>query len=242
MELHLPELGTGGEKLARSRKSAKRRDAIMRAAIEIINAKSYAFATMTEIAAALDLRDAALYYYFQSKQALAYQCHRRSLACYERLLDEAEKTEGGGAGKLEAFLFGMMDDAARNGPQLYFGDYSYLEAPERDVIAAWAKRLTDRIEQFLKQGIEDGSIVPCETELVVQLLVGMLVWLAKWAPSVEGMTVGRLMRAINAFSLHGLESRSQQSSTDTVGTYQIPESAVAAPRAGIDRNTHPQRR
>jgi hypothetical protein len=47
--------------ISQSRKSAQKREAIVRAAIEIINAKSYALATMSEIAAALDLRDATLY-------------------------------------------------------------------------------------------------------------------------------------------------------------------------------------
>jgi hypothetical protein len=53
------------------------------AAIEIINVKGYALATMTEIAAALDLRDAALYYYFPNKQALVFACHQRSLERFE---------------------------------------------------------------------------------------------------------------------------------------------------------------
>jgi hypothetical protein len=30
----------------------------------------------------------------------------------------------------------------------------------------------------------------------VQLLLGMLIWLAKWVPTVEGVTVDRLMAAI----------------------------------------------
>jgi len=68
---------------SKSRKSAGKRDAIIQAAIEIINAKSFALATMTEIAASLDLSDAALYYYFPTKQALAYAAHVRSLERFE---------------------------------------------------------------------------------------------------------------------------------------------------------------
>jgi TetR/AcrR family transcriptional regulator len=64
---------------SRSRRSAGKRDAIVRAATEIINAKGFALAKMTEIAAALNLRDATLYYYFPNELALAYACHRSSL-------------------------------------------------------------------------------------------------------------------------------------------------------------------
>ena len=178
----------------------------MRAAVEIINARSYALATMAEIAASLDLRDAALYYYFPSKQALAYACHVQSLTLFERLLEEADRQSTTGLSKVRSFIRGMVEDADRHGPQLYFGDYSYLPETEREHVAAWADRLTAMIEQFLIDGMEDGSVVPCEPHVIVQLLLGMLIWLAKWVPSIQGMTVERLMTAIEVASLDGLDA------------------------------------
>lgn len=200
----------GPKPLSRSRKSIAKRDAILRAAIKIINAKSFALATMTEIAASLDLRDASLYYYFPSKQALVYACHVRSLERFESLLEVSAVAGGSGAAKLRRFLHSMIDDSDRNGPQLYFGDHSYLEADQRGEIDAWAARLTTMLEQFLRDGIDDGSVIPCETRLVVQLLLGMLIWLAKWVPAVDGLTVVRLMTAIDVFSLHGLDAFSSR--------------------------------
>jgi AcrR family transcriptional regulator len=199
--------GAGPKPVARSHKSIGKRDAIVRAATEVINTKSYALATMTEIAAALDLRDATLYYYFPDKCALAYACHRRSLERFEQLLHEVDRAGGTGGGKLKSFILRMLQDSAENGPQLYFGDYSYLEAAQRKVIEAWANRLTDILLKFLEEGMADGSVVQCEPELVVQLLLGMLIWLAKWTDDIEDLTVDRLMGAIDAFSFHGLESR-----------------------------------
>ena len=61
--------------------------------------------------------------------------------------------------------------------------------------------------RFLQIGIADGSIVPCETRLVVQLLLGMLIWLAKWVPTVDTLTAEGLLAAIRAFSLQGLDNR-----------------------------------
>ena len=190
-----------------SRKTAKRRDAIIRAAIEVINEKSFALATMTDIAASLDLRDAALYYYFESKQALAYACHIRSLERFEALLVRTDAAGGTGHDKLTRFLRMMLEDAEVNGPELYFGDYSYLTPEQRDDVSARATQLTATIERFAQDGIEDGSIVPCEPHIVVQLILGMLIWLAKWVPGVEGLTVDRLMSAITVTSLDGLKPR-----------------------------------
>lgn len=187
-----------------SRKSDVKREAIVRAATEIINQKSYALATMTEIAAALDLRDATLYYYYPDKQSLAYACHRSSLQRFENLLSEVDAAGGAGAEKLRRFICDMLVDSERNGPQLYFGDYSYLDATQRKTVQAWARRLKDVLVKFLKEGMADGSIAPCEPELVVQLVLGMLIWLAKWVDDVAGITVERLMNAIDTLCFNGL--------------------------------------
>jgi AcrR family transcriptional regulator len=195
--------------LSHSRKSAKKRDAILRAAIEIINVKSFALATMSEIAATLDLRDAALYYYFPSKQALAFACHLQSLERFERMLIAADLESRSGAAKLEHLLRDFLFDSAENGALLYFGDLSYLTDAQRDEVWTWGQGLTGRLERFVREGIADSSIVPCEPVLVVQLLLGMLIWLAKWLPAVEGVTPDRLMAAIGVVSLTGLAPRAR---------------------------------
>ena len=195
----------GERPLARTRKSQKKRDAIMAAAIEILNTRTYALATMTEIAASLDLRDATLYYYFSNKQALFYACHVQSMDRFEGFLDRADSEGGTGAAKLERFLFHLVDDSAKQGPLLYFGDYFHLEPAHRAAVATRAEELTAKLEAFLTIGIADASIRPCETGLVVQLLLGMLIWLAKWVPTVDDLTADRLLAAIGVFSLEGLK-------------------------------------
>ena len=191
--------------LAQTKKSEGMREAIIRAATEMINAKSYALATLTGIAATLDMRDAALYHYFPNKQALAYACHRSSLERFERLLTDTDAAGGPGEHKLLHLIRDMRVESAQNGPQLYFGDFSYLESAQRKAISAWADRIKAVLVRFLKEGMADGTIVQCEPELVMQLLLGMLIWLGKWVPSVEGLTVDRLMNAIDASIFRGLD-------------------------------------
>ena len=196
----------GHKPLSHSPKSAKKRDAILRAATEIINVKGYALATMTEIAAALDLRDAALYYYFPNKQALVFACHQSSLERFDRVLSDTSIDDETGFERLERFLRALLVESARNGPLLYFGDRSYLDQDQRDAIAACSEHLTRRLERVLQEGMADGSITSCESSLAVQLLLGMLIWLAKWVPTVEGVTVDRLMAAIGVVGLQGLKN------------------------------------
>ena len=124
---------------------------------------------------------------------------------FEKLLRTTGLETGTGAEKLRHLIRGMLVDSSKHGPQLYFGDYSYLDAPQRKSISAWAGRLKDGVVKLVNEGMADGSIVQCEPELVVQLMLGMLIWLAKWVPDIEGMTVDRLMNAIDAFCFRGLD-------------------------------------
>lgn len=190
--------------MAQSQKSVRKREAILGAAIEIINAKGFAAATMTEIAAALDLRDAALYYYFPNKQALAFAGHQRSLDRFEAILLAVDAGGGAGLCKLRRLFRAVLDDAVDNGPQLYFGDNSYLDEVQRDAIETRTAELRKTLERFLEEGVADGTIAPCEPPLVVQLLVGMLIWLVKWTPQTPGLTNERLLEAIEVMALRGL--------------------------------------
>ena len=191
--------------VSQSVKSDLKRREIVRVATEIINARSFAQATVIDIAAALDLRDATLYHYFPNKLALAYACHQHSLERVEKLLQASDDAGGTGAHKLRRFIRSMLDDSAVHGPLLYFGDFSYLLAPQRKAVAAWGDKLRGHLGRFLHDGMKDGSVVQCEPRLVVQLLFGMLIWLGRWVPDIEGMTVDRLMNAIDALTFRGLE-------------------------------------
>ena len=191
--------------VSQSVKSDQKRGEIVRAATEIINAKSYAQATVIDIAAAVNLRDATLYHYFPDKVSLAYACQQSSLERFEKLLQITDDAGGTGAHKLRHFIRSMLIDSSVNGPLLYFGDFSYLHAPQRKIISAWGDKLRGHLAKFLREGMRDGSIVQCEPELVVQLLVGMLIWMGRWVPNVDGLTVDRLMNAIDAFTFRGLD-------------------------------------
>ncbi|WCL53855.1 TetR/AcrR family transcriptional regulator [Gimibacter soli] len=192
--------------VSRSRKSDGKRDSIVHAATGVINAKGFARATMSEIAASLNLRDATLYYYYPNKVALAYACHCRSFERFEKLLKHAEDAEGTGAARMRCLIRRVLEDQFENGPQLYFGDYSYLGDEQRRKITQWADRLKGMLEHILKDGIKDGSIVPCDTRIAAQLIIGMVIWLAKWIPAVEGLTVESLEGTIVTMMLGGLEA------------------------------------
>ena len=77
----------------------------------------------------------------------------------------------------------------------------FIAAAVTDWFDGWLAR---RLERFLEEGMADGTIAACEPRLVVQLLVGMLIWLTKWTPTTPGLTNERLLEAIETTALQGL--------------------------------------
>lgn len=162
-------------------------------------------AKVRDIAAALGLRDAAIYYYFPSKQALAYACHVRYLERFERLLEEAGRSGKDGVGKIRLFVHGLLLDRDGIGPQLFFGDHSYLEERERAAIDDWKLRLEQEVEKLLEGGVKDGSMLPCDIRMVAQLILGMLITLHRWVLRTNDPVENQL-QAIDAVVFKGLES------------------------------------
>ena len=80
-----------------------------------------------------------------------------------------------------------------------------MHAAQRRTIKQWLDRLKIVLVRFIQEGMADGSVVRCEPELVVELLLGMLIWLGKWVPSIQDLTVERLMNAIEVFGFEGLD-------------------------------------
>ena len=94
---------------------------------------------------ALNLRDAALYYYYPSKQALAYAAHVYSLGRFERTLELSIASPGTGLERLRHLLLNFLEESDEVGQQLYFGERSYLNETQRREIDDWAGKVSVQV-------------------------------------------------------------------------------------------------
>src|SRR5262245_34761688 len=76
-----------------TKKFHKRRDTIVRAAIEMINHKGVRGMTLADIAKQLDQVPTAVMYYFRRKEQLAAECYYRAIERYEQIIAPARKAE-----------------------------------------------------------------------------------------------------------------------------------------------------
>jgi AcrR family transcriptional regulator len=75
----------------RGQKFQSRKDAIVRAAVRLINRRGVKGMTMADVAAELEIVPTAIIYYFSNKEELVVECYRRGIDAYERLIEAAQR-------------------------------------------------------------------------------------------------------------------------------------------------------
>jgi TetR/AcrR family transcriptional regulator len=159
---------------------AKRR-ALLREAASAFTRKGFHAASLDDIAQRLGVTKAALYHYFPSKHALLAECFARALEVGFEGLEQARRAGGTGREKLNLtlrhYLKEMIDElsccvALMEENALLPDDHARL-LKDRD-------RFEQALRGLIREGVEDGSIAPCDPKLAVFAILGAIHWVPKW--------------------------------------------------------------
>lgn len=163
------------------KKRRRRRDEILRSALRAFRENGYHATTLEDIAERLGLRSTALYHYFPDKEAILYQCHRRSLDQVVPLIDEARERYETASDRLAYVIrehVRVMTDTLEGSP-LAFEVPALSPAHQIEVVAA-----RDRYEQGLRaivaQGVECCEFRPVDPKIAVFAILGAINWIARW--------------------------------------------------------------
>lgn len=157
------------------------RDRMLRAAAQCFNQKGFSGTSLKDVAGQLGLTDAALYYYVRNKEELVYLCYLKAAELGAAALEAA--TAGGGSAfdrvrrylKLHAeFMLGEP------GPVAIMSEIPSLKAEHREEILRLSREHSARFEALLRDGIDDGSIAPCDVRMTGNAIMGALNWIPKW--------------------------------------------------------------
>jgi TetR/AcrR family transcriptional regulator len=158
-----------------------KRGALLREAASAFTRKGFHAASLDDIAQKLGVTKAALYHYFPSKHALLRECFARALEVGFEGLAKAEATGGNAREKLNNtlrfYLKEMIDELSccvvlTEENALLPDDYAEL-LQQRD-------RFEIALRELVREGIADGSIVPCDAKLAVFTILGAVHWVSKW--------------------------------------------------------------
>jgi len=171
----------GGIPAERESYDSKRRAALETAA-RAFNERGFYKTSLDDIAAELNVTKAALYYYFESKDEILYECHAvaiRSLT--DTPLESVDDHELSGLEKIERLLRRYAVMIVQSfGRCLVLVGTQPLERHNAAKCRAGRRAINDLLVGLIREGIADGSVAPCDPKLAAYFIFGSLNWVAQW--------------------------------------------------------------
>ena len=175
-----------------------RRDLLLDESARQLNARGISQTSLIDVAAALGLSRAAVYYYADDRQDLVFQCYRRACEALARDLASAARVEGNGLDRIAAFIALALDPARTE--EAVLSEVAYLSDEQRQTIDALAGGLLARLRDLIEEGQKAGDIRPCDPEIVAQALIGMVSWIPlapRWVGDDKGIGARSVAAAID---------------------------------------------
>jgi TetR/AcrR family transcriptional regulator len=158
-----------------------RRLEVLREAAASFNFKGYHATSMNEIAASLGVTKAALYHYFPNKNSLLAACFEHAMdACFAGL----ERARKEGRNGRERLVLTMSYYVAQLLNELnccvVLMEEQALEPEDHAKLVRQRDRFERALRAFVREGIEDGSVAPCDPKLAIFVILGAMNWVPKW--------------------------------------------------------------
>jgi AcrR family transcriptional regulator len=192
----------------RQRGHAVKRDAVVRAAAREFNRKGYHNTSLDDIAARLEVTKPTVYYYVTSKEQLLFQCF---LAGIEEIRAAFRDTRGQQLPARER-LWAVL----RHYGEAMASEFGWCMARTEDQdlspamsrhIKALKSEIDHGIRRLIREGVQDGSIHPCDPKMTAFALAGALNWIAYWYREDQSLTGAQIASAFLAIFESGLRPR-----------------------------------
>ena len=165
----------------RRRDPATKREAVLKTAAQLFLEKSYARASMNDVADRLKITKPALYHYFRNKEEILLECYRLGTGLIEETLNEIAAHCGAGLEKVEAFIHSYANVMTVNfGRCVMRLDDGDLSAEALAEVRGYKRKIDRRLRSFIQEGIADGSITPCDAKIAAFSIAGALNWICQW--------------------------------------------------------------
>ncbi|MBI1406220.1 MAG: TetR family transcriptional regulator [Caulobacter sp.] len=190
----------------------KRKDAVLAAAIEVLNAEGFKGMTLADVAAKVGLTTTSVTYYFRKKEILAVECFLHGLQRFDALVDQAA-LEPDLAGRLSRLLSLYLDLQARvrrgeEPPMTIFSDIRALSEEYRGPVSEAYRQLFMKIRGlFRAPGYEDLDALGRSTR--THILLEQIFWSVAWLPRYEIEDFPRLQARMFDILAHGLAGEGQ---------------------------------
>jgi TetR/AcrR family transcriptional regulator len=194
---------------------------VLREASISFNRRGYHGTSLEDVAQRLGVTKAALYYYFPNKQAVLK-------ACFDHVIREgmdnvalARRANVNGREKVKIVLSNFLEHLVSE-MSVSVAMMEEDALPPDDLAEVKAKRdeFEEALRGFLREGIEDGSIVSCDPKLAGFVLLGAVNWVPRWFKNDGQWSSKQMAQAVTEMLDRMLDSEPVNSLTVDVGSRQ----------------------
>lgn len=166
----------------RERKTAKKKEDILRTAVSILAEKGYHGTTMEDIAASLLMTKGSVYYYFKDKQDLLYQSQKmllqRSLGNIETVQQENSPIADKLRKAMVVHVEHLLDE--RSGFEMMIKPEQIFSTEQLKEIFRLRNDYGESFDQLILEGIEAEVFGAVDIKIVRNIILGAMNWVAQW--------------------------------------------------------------
>ena len=158
-----------------------KRNAVLSTAAQMFNERGFHATSLDDIAARLHVTKPTLYYYLKSKDEILLACVKKGMhMTLERI--EATRAAGGNAvEQLRACMHVYADIVTQPfGMCLIRVGDEELPEPSRTELRRMKAEIDLAFRRLVAQGVEEGSLAPCDPKMTAFVIAGALSWIGRW--------------------------------------------------------------
>jgi AcrR family transcriptional regulator len=181
---------------------------IFAAAVSIFRKKGYHAASMQDLADAVGLQKASLYYYVSSKEDLLLSIYERLTGAFTKQLEEVVDARIPPVDKLRR---AVEIHVVALGEQLelftvYLNEQKFLNGAPRSRIRAEAERHSELLEAILQEGIQKHALRKCNVKITARAIIGMCNWIYQWYSPEGKLTPHEIAHIFSDLVVDGVRS------------------------------------
>ncbi|MCC6144071.1 MAG: TetR family transcriptional regulator [Candidatus Hydrogenedentes bacterium] len=168
---------------------ALKRLAILSTAARLFNEKSYHLTSLDQLARELNVTKPSLYHYVESKDDILLQILSEGMQQIDPAIDGAIRDGRTGLEKLHLFVCNYVPVMTSEfGKCLVMSGLEPLQPASREKLLPAYRRIDRGVRTMITEGIQDGSIGPCDPRMVAFTIFGALHAIPAWYRSDGELT------------------------------------------------------
>ncbi len=185
----------------------QKRMAVLRTGARLFNERGFDRTTLDDIASELSVSKRTLYYYVKNKDDILFECNRVAIEFMEDALTLSQNNDQPVLQRIEMIMREYMELLFNEfGACLVLSKDTGLSEENRITLREGRKRLDQAIRKLVGEGVEDGTISPCEPKYVAAAIFGAFNWVPHWRKKGDKETAGEIADSFLRVFLDGLRA------------------------------------